>query len=135
MSLLDNDNHLPDAEQMALEQSEKFLNNALEIINERSPDDAANCKVVLASLTISQSVLYVGQQYISALVSAVKDISESIDCSGAGSGVADSGTVISLSEKECILSALKARWLKLNPEHTDAQYLAAIRRFELIAGL
>ncbi len=68
------------------------------------------------------------------LAESVNNLAESIDCAGTGSGVADSETVISLSEKECILAALKARWLKLNPEHTEAQYLAAIRRFELIAG-
>jgi hypothetical protein len=83
MGLLDNETHLHDAELMAAEQSERFLNNALEIINERSPDDAANCRVVLASLNISQAVLFVGQYYINALINAVENLAESIDCADA----------------------------------------------------
>jgi hypothetical protein len=83
MGLLDNETHLHDAELMAGEQSKKFLNDALEIINERSPDDVANCKVVLASLVISQAVIFVGQYYINALISGLEDIAESIDCGAA----------------------------------------------------
>lgn len=135
MRLLDNENHLSDAEDMASSQSERFLNDALDIINKSSPDDAANCKVVLASLIISKSILFVGKQYISALVSAVEDIADSIDCAGAGGGVADSETVISLSEKQCIFNALINRWVLLNPEPTRAQISAAENRFKIIAGL
>ena len=65
----------------------------------------------------------------------IGNIAESIDCAAAGCHVADSETVISLSEKECILAALKARWIELNPEHTQAQYIAAMNRFEIMAGL
>lgn len=137
MRVLNNETHLSDAEDMASSQSERFLNDALDIINKRRPDDEANCKVVLASLIISKSILFVGKQYISALVSAVEDIAERIDCAGAGTGggVADSETIISLSEKQCIFNALMNRWVLLNPEPTSSQISAAENRFKIMAGL
>ncbi len=91
--------------------------------------------MVLASLVISQAVLFVGQYYINALISRLEDIAESIDCAGAGGGVADSETVISLSEKQCIFNALMNRWVLLNPEPTSSQISAAENRFKIMAGL
>lgn len=38
-------------------------------------------------------------------------------------------------ESELIVAALKAAWLKLHPIHDEAEYIEAIRRIEILAGL
>lgn len=78
MSILQNENHLSDAEQTACELSEKFLNNALLIINDRSPNNVANCNEVLAALITSQAAVFVGQYYTTSLIAELETISEKL---------------------------------------------------------
>lgn len=76
MSLINEDNHLTDALDIALSRSSEFLDNAMMVINQLSPNSAANCGVVLASLIASQSSVFVGQYYSTALIfelEAIKD--------------------------------------------------------------
>ena len=90
MSLLQNDNHQSDAEQSAIEASEKFSHNALLVINDNSPGSSINSNEVLSALIVSQAIVYLGQCYITPLIAELENISnglndliESIDCAGA----------------------------------------------------
>lgn len=71
---------------------------------------------------------------MAAITEKLTDISESIDCAGAKAPLAEE-TKLTVLLLEHALSALKERWLHLNPVHTDIEYRAAILEFEKLLGL
>lgn len=69
-----------------------------------------------------------------AMIEALHDLRESIDFLAARSD-GEAVPVPTAGESERMLGVLKADWLRQYPEHTEEQYLDAMRRFELLAGL
>ncbi len=67
------------------------------------------------------------------MIDAIKDVIESIDCAGAKAPLADE-VKLTVLPLEKALSALKACWLRLHPQHTEAEYVAAINEFERLVG-
>jgi hypothetical protein len=63
----------------------------------------------------------------------LQEIAESLDCLAARPD--DEKPRPASYESAVMVASLKASWLKMNPEHTEAQYTAAMRRFEQLAGL
>lgn len=65
-------------------------------------------------------------------IDAQRDLRESIDFLAAR----PAGEVVpTASESERMFGILKADWLRQHPEHTEAEYREAMRRFEILAGL
>ena len=64
---------------------------------------------------------------------AANKMAESIDCAGAKAPLADE-IKLTVLPLEKALSALKACWLRLHPQHTEAEYVAAINEFERLVG-
>lgn len=86
MSILQNERHYSDAELIACEIAEKLAKNAMKIINEQPSQSAINSTEMLATLVMSQAVVYLCHCYITPLISELKvtnerlsDIAESTD--------------------------------------------------------
>lgn len=71
---------------------------------------------------------------ISGLTICMSDLVESVDCASAKASLADGIKLTALNHDQAI-AALKLMWLCLNPNHTEAEYVAAIVEFEKLLGL
>lgn len=120
----------------ALEESAKTASATLKELREDINFSAYNEHILIAALIIADQIKCLNGE-ANNISEKLDNLIESIDCAGAGAGchVSDSETVISLSEKECIFTALVNRWILLNPSPTNAQVHAAENRFKIIAGL
>jgi hypothetical protein len=107
-----------------------YLDAACQEAGKRFPAGAESVPPIVCGYMAAAAIIH----QAGCIESKLDEIAESLDCLAARPDD-EAKPLPSSYESAVMVASLKASWLKMNPEHTEAQYTAAMRRFEQLAGL
>lgn len=131
---MDSTNNKTTLEIMGMAWANSLLENSIEWLNTFGENDFLNGGKLSPQTC---AVLVVGHAIIQQQERIAIERNERLDgydCAGAKLPLGNDAQLTVLNREQA-LAALKERWLNQYPQHTEAEYIAAINEFEKLLGL
>lgn len=124
--------HAATVEAIACETADTLLLDAIDSIGAIIPSHIDSPSTAI--LLVGHALLAKLDSIETSLIEGMENMRESLDFLAARSDD-KAMPVPTAGESERMLGILKADWLRQHPEYTDDEYIEAMYRFEILAGL